>query len=318
MSANPTLVIYTHPDSSQPFASIPAQFPNVNVCIEETSEGFERAAAEADIICIARKYQRSTVLQGRHLKWLHVGGTGVDRLLPLEELNPELIITNTPALNAEMMADYVVCVLLMLTWDFPRLFRNQLQRSWERWGAERVEGKTAALIGLGGIGQAIIKRLQALDMRIIGVRHTAEPVSGVAQVFAPAQLNAALAQADYLILAVPLTPETEGMIGPDELRVMRPGSFLINVSRGKIVQEQALITSLKAGQIAGAALDVFEQEPLPPESELWELENLILTPHISSWSSDYRGRAARVFVENLERYLADQPLLYVVDRDRQY
>jgi phosphoglycerate dehydrogenase-like enzyme len=318
MSANPTLVIYTHPDSSQPFASIPAQFPNVNIYIEETSEGFEQTAAEVDIICMARKYQRSTVLQARNLKWLHVGGTGIDRLLPLEELNPELIITNTPALNAEMMADYVACVLLMLTWDFPRLFRNQLQRSWERWGAERVDGKTAALVGLGGIGQPIIKRLQTLGMRIVGVRRTAEPVPGVERVFAPDQLHVVLAEADYLILAVPLTPETEGMIGPDELQIMKRGAFLINVSRGKIVQEQALITSLKAGQIAGAALDVFEQEPLPPESQLWGLENLILTPHISSWSSDYLELAARVFVENLERYLADQPLLYVVDRQRGY
>lgn len=316
--ARPKLVIFAHPASAHDFAQIPARFPQVTVQIEETPEGFEKAVRRADIVCIARKYKRSTILQARQLRWLHVGGTGVDRLHPLEELEPTLIITNTPALNADMMADYVVCAILMLTWDFPRLMRNQAARIWESWGTDRVAGKVVTLVGLGGIGRPIVSRISALGLRAVGVRQSAEPVPGVEQVFAPDQLHEALAAGDYVVLTVPLTPKTLGLIGTRELQVMKRSAFLINVCRGKIVQEPALVRALREGDIAGAALDVFVEEPLPPDSELWGLDNVIATPHISSWGTDYRHRAVKVLMDNLDRYLAGQPLLHQIDRQRGY
>lgn len=318
MSTRLNLVIYTHPDSAHEFSSIPARFPEVEVQIEETSERFEEAARQAGIICIARRYERETILQARRLRWLHVGGTGVDRLHPFDELNPELVITNTPALNAEMMADYVVCTILMLTWDFPRLMRNQAARIWERWGSEKVSQKVVTLVGLGGIARPIINRVRVMGMRVVGVRRSTEPVLGVEQVFATDQLHEALAAGDYVVLAVPLTPETRGLIGTRELQAMKRSAYLINVCRGQVVQEEALVEALREGTIAGAALDVFAKEPLPSGSELWGLDNTILTPHISSWSSDYRRRATEIFVENMERYLAGESLLHQVDRERGY
>jgi phosphoglycerate dehydrogenase-like enzyme len=314
----PLLAIYTHPASAAEFSSIAERFPTLDVRIEESPEEFDRLAERADVICIARRYERRTVLAAKRLKWLHVGGTGIDRLLPLEDFDPALLITNTPALNADMMADYVLCTILMLTWDFPRMLRNQASRTWERWMAERVAGKTVTLVGLGGIGRPILSRVAALGMRVIGVRRSAEPVPGVERVFGPEMLHEALAAGDYVVLAVPLTEDTRGLVGPRELEAMKASAFLINVSRGKVVQEAALVSALKGGQIAGAALDVFEQEPLPPESELWNLENAILSPHVSSWSTDYRPRAAAVFAENVERHLAGQPLLHRIDRARGY
>jgi phosphoglycerate dehydrogenase-like enzyme len=141
---------------------------------------------------------------------------------------------------------------------------------------------------------------------------------GVERMFGPDLLHEALAAGDFVVLAVPLTHDTRGLIGPRELEAMKRSAFLINVSRGKVVQEAALVLALKAGQIAGAALDVFEEEPLSPESELWNMENAILSPHVSSWSTDYRPRAAAIFTENVERYLAGQPLLHRIDRARGY
>jgi len=132
------------------------------------------------------------------------------------------------------------------------------------------------------------------------------------------QLHPVLREADYVVLAVPLTNDTRGLIGRRELEAMKASACLINISRGSIVQEQALIAALKAGDIAGAALDVFETEPLAPESELWKLENVILTPHLSSWSKDYRMRAADIFGVNLDRYLSGQPLAHVIDREKDY
>jgi phosphoglycerate dehydrogenase-like enzyme len=314
----PLLVIYTHPASAAEFSAISGQFPELDVRIEESPEEFDRLAEQADIICMARRYKRHTVLAAKRLKWLHVGGTGVDRLLPFDDLDPALVITNTPALNADMMADYVLCTILMLTWDFPRMLRNQASRTWDRWMAERAAGKVVTIVGLGGIGLPVLSRVSALGMRVIGVRRSAEPVPGVERVFGPEMLHEALAAGDYVVLAVPLTEHTRGLMGPRELAAMKRSAFLINISRGKVVQEAALVSALKRGQIAGAALDVFEEEPLPPESELWDLENAILSPHVSSWSTDYRPRAAAILTENVVRYLAGQPLLHRIDRTRGY
>lgn len=312
------LVIYAEDVVVDAYQTISSRFSQVDTRIETTAEEFAMAARDADIICTARKYSRSMVLGARRLKWLHVGGTGIDRLRPLSDLDPELIITNTPGLNAEMIADYVICVILMLTWDFPQLVRNQLERLWERWPVDRVQGKVLALIGVGNIGRSVASRASALGIRVIGVKRSPEPVPGLEQVVGLDQLQQILRVADFVVLAVPLTSKTWGMIGPRELQVMKESAYLINVCRGKVVQERALVAALHAGHIAGAALDVFENEPLAADSELWGLKNVIISPHVSSWSRDYRMRAAEIFCVNLEKYLSGQPLLYVIDRSREY
>lgn len=312
------LAIYAEDVGVDAYKGIPSRFSQINVRIETTAETFAKVARDADIICMARKYSRSMVLEARRLQWLHVGGTGIDRLRPLSDLDPELMITNTPGLNAEMMADYVMCVILMLTWDFPRLVRNQLERFWERWPVDRVQGKVLALIGVGNIGRSVASRATALGIRVIGVKRSPGPVPDLEQVVGLEQLHQILRVADFVVLAVPLTSETWGMIGPRELEAMKKSAYLINVCRGNVVQERALITALQRGHIAGAALDVFENEPLPVDSELWKLKNVIVSPHISSWSKDYRMRAAEIFCANLEKYLAGEPLLHVIDRSKEY
>jgi len=312
----PKLAIYT--DNVEAQASISHRFPQVRVRITKVAEEFIEAARDAEIIFLSRKYERSMLLGLQHLKWLHLGGTGIDRLRPLSDFDPEIIITHTPGLNAEMIADYVICVILMLVWDFPRLIRNQSGRRWERWEVDRLEGKTLALIGLGNIGRAVALRAMAMGMRVVGVKRSPESVPGVERVVGSEQLHEILSEADFVVLAVPLTGATRGMVGLREFRTMKETAYLINICRGAVVQEHALIAALKEGCIAGAALDVFENEPLPPDSELWGLENVIVSPHISSWSKDYRARSAKVFCINLERYLSHQPLLYVIDRSKEY
>ncbi len=314
----PRLVIFAEEADAPAYAAVASRFSQVDTRIETAIEGFIQAVRDADITCMARKFDKRWLSDATRLKWLHVGGTGVDRLLPLGDLRPDLVISNTPGLNAEMMADYVLCTLLMLTWDFPRLWRNQIAHKWERWGVERVEGKTVVLVGIGNIGQAIARRTRSLGMHVIGVRHAQRPSPGMDRVVGIAQLPSVLGEADYVVLALPLTPETRGLMGRRELEAMKSSAYLINVSRGSIVQEQTLIAALKAGNLAGAALDVFETEPLPAESELWQLPNVILTPHLSSWSKDYRIRSAEIFGLNLDRYLSGQPLAHVIDREKGY
>lgn len=317
MSERLTLLVYAEESDAPAYAAIAARFP-VEALMETTGAGFLRAIPSADLVCMARKYERDWLTQGRRVKWLHVGGTGIDRLLPLADLPPDLVISNTPGLNAEMMADYVLCTLLMLTWNFPRLWRNQRKSRWERWGVERVEGKALAVIGVGNIGQRIAERASHIGLRVYGLERTPEPRPGFEFVGGMDQLATILGQADYVALALPLTDVTRGLFGRRELGWMKKSAFLINVSRGLVVREQELIEALRRGDIAGAALDVFEAEPLPESSELWTLDNVILTPHLSSWSTDYRLRSASIFGQNLERYLAGEPLLHVIDRTKGY
>ncbi len=311
------LVIYTDDTDATTYAAVASRFP-VDFTIATDDAAYEKAARDADLVCMARKYERKMAFVAPRMKWLHVGGTGIDRLYPLEDLDPAVILSNTPGLNSEMMADYTICALLMLTWDMPRVLRNQSERKWERWGSRRVQDQVLALIGVGDIGRPVARRAAALGLHVVGVRRNPAPVPGIDKIVGPDQLLTTLAEADFVVMAVPLTPETRGMIGTRELGVMKKTAYLINVSRGPVINQDALVQALKEERIAGAALDVFDQEPLPQESELWSLKNLIATPHISSWSTDYRARAAEIFRQNLERYLEGKPLLHVIDRRKGY
>ena len=310
------LAVYT--DDVEAFSRLAPQYPQVEFRVEDTSEGFMEAARDAEIVYMARRYTREMVFCARQAKWLHVRSAGIDRLLPLTDFDPAMVITHTPGISAGVMADYVICAMLMLTWDIPRILQNQRERRWERWPLERVEGKTVAIIGLGNVGRALVGRARAMGMRVVGVRRSPASEPGVDRVVGPGQLIEVLGEADYVVLAVALTRETRGMIGPSELAAMKRTAYLINVSRGAVVREQALIEALNKGDIAGAALDVMEQEPLPAESPLWGLKNVILSPHISGWSKDHGERSRQVFLANLERYLTGQPLLHVVDRSQEY
>ncbi len=239
-------------------------FPQVDVRIAERAGAFKRAARDADIVFIARKCARSIVLDTRRLKWLHLGGTGIDRLLPLSDLDPEIVMTHSRGLNAEMMGDYVVCVILMLMWGFPRLILNQSERLWERRAADRAEGKTLAVARLGNIGRAVARRARVTGMRVIGVKRSPPSVPGVERVAGWDDLDEILAEADSVVLVVPLTGQTRGMIGLRQFQAVKESAYLINICRGAVVQGHAFIKALQDGRIAGAALDVFDNEPLPP------------------------------------------------------
>jgi phosphoglycerate dehydrogenase-like enzyme len=205
---------------------------------------------------------------------------------------------------------------------WPHLFRFQQAHEFNRRIPPReLCGKTVGIIGMGHIGAAVAQRARAFGCRVLGIRRsfTARGPDAVAdEAVPPSDLDYLLGESDFVVIAAPLTPETRGLIGEAQLRAMKPSACLINVARGAIVDEPALIRALKEGWIAGAGLDVFVREPLPPESELWDLENLILTPHISGGTEIYSLRATEIFCANLRRYLAGQPLENVVDPNRGY
>ncbi|MDQ7830006.1 MAG: D-2-hydroxyacid dehydrogenase [Armatimonadota bacterium] len=276
-------------------------------------------APTADVI-VGWSVPPEVVRRAERLRWIHSTAAGVDQLLFPELLQREVLLTSSSGIHAEPLSEHVLGVMLMLSRRLHVAVRQQLARRWDRRTVlgDELGGKTLGILGLGAIGRAIAERARVFGMRVIGTRRSGAPVPHVEQVFPPEGLDEVLRRSDVLVVVLPLTPATRGLIGARELALLPPGAFLINVGRGAIVQEAALVDALRAGRLAGAALDVFEQEPLPPESPLWDLPQVIITPHVSGTTPRYYDRAIPLFCENLRRFLRGEPLLNVVDRERGY
>ena len=214
------------------------------------------------------------------------------------------------------MAEYTLGWCLWVTQRMEAFREAQRQRVWRALDPAPLHGRTLAIVGLGEIGRAIARAGRALGMRVIGVSRRGRKVRGVTAMYRPSAIARALGQADFVAVVLPLTEETRGLIGEAELRAMKASAWLINIGRGAVVSEAALVRALTAGQIAGAILDVLDTEPLPPDHPLWALPNAVITPHIAGPSVP--GEIAPVFNDNLRRYLAGRRLRFVVDRRRGY
>ena len=261
-------------------------------------------------------------LQARteRLKWIQVMTAGVDRL-PEEILKGGTRVANASGLNGAAMGEVVLEMMLMFVKDAAACMRMKQAREWRRYRPGILRGQTVGILGLGAVGKEIARLCKAFGMKVIGIRRSSgaeSPLPEVNHVYPREKLLELLAESDFVVLALPLTKETEGMIGEKELRGMKPKACLINVARGAIVDEGALIRALEEKWIAGAGLDVFTREPLPPESPLYGMPNVIFSPHISGDIPDYESRATEVFCENLRRYLAGEPFLHEVDREKGY
>jgi len=254
--------------------------------------------------------------QGRELR-----GWEVDRAARSGLLKSDFMLTSASGLHATPIGEYVLCVMLMFCKGAPRFVRAQERREWLRFMPQELYGKTVGVVGLGHIGAEVARLAKAFGCRVLATRRSVTSRTKgelVDELLPPPELPALLAESDFVVLAVPLTPDTRHLIGEAELRAMRPTGVLINIARGAVLDEAALVRALKEGWIAGAGLDVFEQEPLPPESELWDMENVILSPHISGGTEIYNQRAVGIFCENLRRYLAGERLMNLADPSRGY
>ena len=251
------------------------------------------------------------------LKWFQVINAGVDRLHREGLLDLGFKVTNVSGLTAPAIAEYVIGSIIMMAKGMPAAIQNQANRSWSRIGSIReLGGATLGIVGMGAIGRETAVRARPLGMHIVASRRTvaAGDVDPDCDLLLPYSANAQLlAQSDYIVLCVPLTPETRHMIGREQFLAMKPSAVIVNIARGAVIDQPALIQALRDGAIAGAVLDVTDPEPLPADDELWHAPNVIITPHISGTISGYGHRAADMFVANLRRYVAGEPLHHLVD-----
>jgi phosphoglycerate dehydrogenase-like enzyme len=259
--------------------------------------------------------------QAPRLRWLQLTSAGVDRAARSGLLGTELKVTSASGLHATPIGEYVLCMMLMFCKGAHRFVRAQGRREWARFMPQELYGKTVGVVGLGHIGTEVARLAKAFGCRVLGIRRSVSARTSehtVDELLPPADLPYLLSGSDFVVLAVPFTEDTRHLIGEAELRAMKSTAVLINIARGGVVDEAALVRALTEGGIAGAGLDVFGQEPLPAESELWGLENAIMSPHISGGTEIYNKRAVDIFCENLRRYLADETLINLADPERGY
>ena len=277
--------------------------------------------------------------QAPHLRWVQLNSAGVNHVIQQPLFASDVMFTTMSGLHAINIGEYVFASILAWTRHLPELFDLQRKKQWpsDRWTCcqpTELRGSTVGIVGYGSIGREVARLAKAFGMRVLAAKRRSESAgepgafelaglgdqAGVLPdaLYGPEQLREMLAQCDFVVLAVPLTQETRGMIGEAELRAMKPAAYLVNIARGEVCDEAALIHALQDKWIAGAGLDVFTQEPLPEASPLWTLPNVILTPHISGFTPHYEQRGVDIFCENLRRYIAGQPLLNLVDKSAGY
>lgn len=314
MPRDPTTVLLYHPDEAGEYAKL-VRAPKGAIRLHLASNREEAALliAEAEIL-YAWGFPVDLLRHARRLRWVQVMGAGVDRFLEAP-LPPEVKLTRA-AVFGPWMAEYTLGWLLWVTLRMEAVRQAQAARRWAPFNADRLGGRTLGILGAGSIGRAIARAAKGFGMRVTGVNRSGKPVAGVDRIYRRSALRALLREADVVVLVLPLTPKTRGIIGEAELRAMKPSAWLVNIGRGALVDEAALLRALQERWIAGAILDVFAREPLPPEHPLWGLPNVVVTPHIAGPSDP--AEIAPIFNENLRRYLAGRQLLGLVDRRRGY
>lgn len=266
-----------------------------------------------------RKRFREVLAGVPRLRWFHTVSAGVENLVDELEGRDGVVLTNNSGAYDVPIAEFVLALAFAAAKRLPEHVRDQRERRWDDSGRHvELRGATMVVVGLGSIGGELARLAAGLGMRVIGVRRTGSAVPGTERVVTPDRLVEVAAEADYLAITAPLTPATRGLVSREVIAALPPHAWVINIARGAIADEAALLEAVRERRIGGAALDVFSQEPLPADSPWWGLDNVIVTPHHSSSSPRLRERTLALIEENVRRWRAGEPLLNVVDRSRRY
>lgn len=286
----------------------------------QAEEADEKVMREAEVLLTYGNAAASFIRRMPNLKWIQVLSAGIEKL-PLEEIRQKgIMLTNARGIHGIQMAEYTLAMILNLVRRNYIIYENQQKKIWDnRVRVDEAYGKTMGILGLGSIGTEIAQRAKAFGMRVIALRRQARVAPKCVDELIPFEDREKLFQeSDFLVVLLPTTPETINFIGAKELGMMKDSAYLINIARGAVVDEEALVRSLQEGTIAGAVLDVFAEEPLPREHVLWTLPNVIITPHHAGLSPKYMERALAIFHDNLMAYPDKQEMRNIIDLERGY
>ncbi|MEA2640218.1 MAG: hypothetical protein QOF51_1612 [Chloroflexota bacterium] len=315
------------------FTAVQAVSPRVRVVPIGDDEPLPPVVADADVFYRSWAIRRATVEAvlnaATHLRWLHVPSAGVDVALSPQVMAGDFTITHMVGFYDEPVAEFALTLILAAAKRLPQFVLAQQEprwagvRSWDRIGEENnlpilLRGKTVGIVGFGGIGRALARQLQPLHVRVLGYRREPRPDRLAETVYGPGQLGELLGQSDFVVLALPLTADTDHMFNAELIAQMKPSAWLVNVARGRLIDDDALVNALRQQRIGGAALDAFAREPLAADHPYWSLPNVILTPHAAGAFAELAELDQASFIGQLRRFLAGRPLQGIVDRTRGY
>lgn len=280
-------------------------FPGISLlATNDRAEALHHLTDAEAIIGHHFQFDEAMLAAAPQLRWIQSLTTGTDAILKLRALRSDVTVTSTRGMHGPQVSELVFLQMLALCRDFPQMQRNQVTHQWKRWPQPLLWGKTIVIVGVGAIGMALAPRCKAFGMSVYGVSGTPRVTEGFDKIFPRTELRQSAALADFLVLIVPYTPETENLIDASVIGALKPTAFLINVARGGVLDEEALLHALHGHRLAGAALDVFRTQPLPPEHPLWKEERVIITPLVGGMSDIYLDQAYPILRSNLERFLA--------------
>ncbi len=298
--------------------AIAAAMPGITVNVTDLEHAGEYIAATDILVAWGWTDIRPLYLAAPRLKWVHALSAGVENLTFPEIQASDTILTNSKGIHGIPVSEHVFAMMLAFTRGLNLLIRQQQAVKWNRVPTDEIHEKTIGIVGLGSIGREIAKKAKGMGMEVVATKREMTTEIFVDKLYKPEQLHELLAVSDFVVAAVPLTDNTAGLFTLEEFRAMKPTAYFFNISRGAVVREADLAIALQLGVIKGAGLDVFENEPLPADSPLWAMDNVIVTPHLAAISPYYLDRAVKLFVDNLARYTQSREMFNIIDKTKGY
>jgi phosphoglycerate dehydrogenase-like enzyme len=322
--ANNTVLVLGDPLDPQ-LSMLETLKTHANIVVGNFAEAFEGVVADASAILSwsgSVSLLREVFSKCSNVRWIHTRSAGVDGVLFPELIESSVTLTNGGGTFSPSLGEFVLAAVLYFAKDLRRMIRNQAAGVWEPFDVMAISSQILGIIGYGDIGRAIASRVRPVGMRVLAIkRHVSASHNGdelVEQIYSPDRRIEMLSRCDYVVATAPLTSETRGMIGGPEFAVLKPSAVIINVGRGPVIDEEALMRALSEGRIKGAALDVFNREPLPKDHPFYRLENVLLSPHCADHTHDWLDKAMQLFIEQFQRFDKGQPLMNVVDKKLGY
>jgi phosphoglycerate dehydrogenase-like enzyme len=281
------------------------RFPQLTINVVGHHTLVEPYIADVDVLmCFSPPMADHVVRDAPKLKWIQALGTGVDNIVDLPSLNKEVVVTNVRGIHGAPVSEATIAYMLSLARNMPRSVHAQDRGEWERWPSQLLAGKTVGILGVGLIAEYLAPICKAFGMTVVGITGSPRPTPSFDRMIKRDDLVAVAPELDFLVALIPMSAETHNIVGEKVFKAMKPTAYLVNVARGGVVDEPALIKALEAGEIAGAGLDVFAQEPLPAGNPLWKTKGVTIFPHLGGYSEGYEHRAMPTLAGNMEKYLA--------------
>ena len=319
---NDTILVLAAPGEPQ-LAILGRRLANVNIVVGDSADAFVRDAAAATVLFNwsgSLGLFKQVFAMCPALLWAHSRSVGLERTLFPELIDSGVPLTNSVGVFSASLGEFAIGAILYFAKDFRRMMRSQQKGVWDQFDVLMAEGTTLGIVGYGDIGRAVARRAGAFGMKVLGLKRSASACSDpmVERIYTPEERLEMLARCDYVVVAAPLTAETRGMIGEAEFAVMKPMAVIISVGRGPVIQEEALIRALSSGRIRGAALDVFDEEPLPAGHPFYKLDNVLLSPHCADHTADWLDKAMLFFIEQFQRFRKGEPVQNIVNKELGY